>query len=220
MRVRALVLGLALLLAAPSPAARADERAPRMVGVHRAEGRLAVSVGLQDLFWPEDVERRLRSGFQSRVLLRVELWREGDKQPTARVFRRSDIVYDIWDERFRITNLDTGPPVRSQTAAPGEAIEAATALRRFPVTDLVNLVPGAVYQLRFWAYLNPLSEELVKDVRRWLLRPPGQGRSGAGESFFGSMVSIFVNPNIEESERQLSFRSQTFVARPIVEAGR
>ena len=59
--------------------------------------------------------------------------------------------------------------------------------------------------------LNPISEDLLADVRRWLVQPArGQRRLGAGDSFFGSFVSIFVNPRIEDSERQVRFVSQPF----------
>ena len=51
----------------------------------------------------------------------------------------------------------------------------------------------------------------MADVRRWLVQPArGQRRLGAGDSFFGSFVSIFVNPHIEDSERQVRFVSQPF----------
>ena len=60
--------------------------------------------------------------------------------------------------------------------------------------------------------LNPISEDLLIEVRRWLVQPArGQRRLGAGDSFFGSFVSIFVNPRIEDSERQVRFISQPFV---------
>ena len=71
------------------------------------------------------------------------------------------------------------------------------------------LDPAATYQLRFRADLNPLRPELAQDVRRWLVRPPGQGRSSS-DGVFGSFISVFVNPRIEESERQISFPSQPF----------
>jgi hypothetical protein len=59
--------------------------------------------------------------------------------------------------------------------------------------------------------LNPISDDLLADVRHWLVEPArGQRRLGAGDSFFGSFVSIFVNPRIEDAERQLRFVSQPF----------
>jgi hypothetical protein len=215
MRARAATL---LLLAALVPGvARADERPPRTIGVHRTEGKLGVSVGLQDLFWlPVDGER-LRSGFASSVLIRAELYREGEPRPVAQEARRTYIVYDIWDERFRLRVEDSAGPRGFEAATVGEAVERATLLVRFRLAELARLVPGAVYRVRFRADLNPLDEALVADVRRWLVRPPGQSR-GSGDSFFGSFVSFFVNPRIEESERQLTFVSQPFIARPAEEA--
>lgn len=210
--MRALGLGLTLyVLIAPVVPAQGAERPPRTVGVHRKDGRLGVSVGLRDLLWPSDGER-LRSGFASRVVIRIELWRQDLAQPVAWQIRRSEVVYDIWDEKFRVQVFEgaSTTPLRRQVRALEEAVDVATALRGFAITDLSRLTPGARYRFRFRADLNPLSEELVSDVRSWLKRPPTQGRGGAGESFFGSFVSIFVNPQIEESERQLSFWSQEF----------
>jgi len=207
-------LGLVAVALLPT-SARADERPPRTIGVHRKEGHLAVSVGLQDLFWLPNDGGRLRSGFASNVLVRAELYRDGDKQPIAREARNTYVVYDIWDERFRVRVVDGSGQREVSGRSLLEAVEMATALVRFRLTELAKLVPGAVYRVRFRADLNPLAEELVQDVRRWLVRPPGQGRAGAGETFFGSFVSFFVNPRIEESERQMTFVSQPFVARPV-----
>lgn len=213
MRLRPGTLLLMVMAALAAGVARADPRPPRTIGVHRPDGRLAVSVGLQDLFWlPSDGER-LRSGFASSVLVRAELYREGDKQPVAREARRTYIVYDIWDERFRVRVEDGAGRREVEVGTLGEAIAQATVLVRFRLAELARLVPGAVYRVRFRADLNPLDEALVADVRRWLVRPPGQSR-GSGDSFFGSFVSFFVNPRIEESERQLTFVSQPFTARP------
>ena len=64
--------------------------------------------------------------------------------------------------------------------------------------------------------LNPVSEELLADVRRWLVQPAhGQRRVGAGDTFFGSFVSIFVNPRVDDSERQVRFASQALTWRPV-----
>ena len=59
-------------------------------------------------------------------------------------------------------------------------------------------------------------------MRRWLVQPPrGQRRVGAGDSVFGSFVSIFVNPRVEDSERQLRFLSQPFtISAPTKGGGR
>jgi hypothetical protein len=114
----------------------------------------------------------------------------------------------------RVTH-DSGPDAQSDAKTPEEAIWRTCALWHFPVSDLRRLRPGARYFLAFRADLNPISEELLADVRRWLVQPPnGQRRVGAGDSVFGSFVSIFVNPRVEDSEHQLRFLSQPFMINP------
>ena len=209
---------LALVAAAGSfTRARADDEIPRRTtGLLLTPTRLLVSVGLQDLFGPEDRER-LTSGFVTRVLVRVAIQEEGSSEPVALAFQRAEIVYDIWDERFRVRlTRGTGPDVRLEARTPDEAIARAATLWQLPVVEAARLRPGATYVVAFRGDLNPISEELMADVRRWLVQPArGQRRVGTGDSFFGSFVSIFVNPRLEDSERQVRFLSQRFDVRQV-----
>jgi Domain of unknown function (DUF4390) len=191
--------------------AAADPLPTRVTGVETGGGKLMVSVGLQDLIGGAE-RQRLSSGFATRILVRVYLHEEGSDEPVAVAFQRAEIVYDLWDERFRIrVTRDAGADLQADARTPEDAIWRACTLWHFPVADLRRLRPGARYFLAFRADLNPISEELLADVRRWLVQPPsGQRRVGAGDSVFGSFVSIFVNPRVEDSERQLRFLSQPF----------
>jgi hypothetical protein len=204
----------ALSLGAAAVVHAADPLPIRFTGVERGGGKLLVSVGLQDLIDGAD-RQRLTSGFATRVLIRVYLHQEGVTDPVAVAFQRAEIVYDLWDEKFRVrVTRDTGAgtDVKIGARTIDDVIWRTCTLWRFPVADLRQLQPGARYFLAFRADLNPISEELMADVRRWLVQPPrGQRRVGAGDSVFGSFVSIFVNPRVEDSERQVRFLSQTFL---------
>jgi hypothetical protein len=209
--VAAVVLASALGTGA-APARAADPAPPRMVGFGSKNGRLTVSVGLQDLFGAAERER-LKSGFATRVLVRAALEEASTGEPVAVAVQRAEIVYDIWDEKFGVRTSD-GLGVERRAVAPtaDEAIWRAAVLFELPLIDLDRLRPGAEYVLAVRGDLNPISEDLLIEVRRWLVQPArGQRRLGAGDSFFGSFVSIFVNPRIEDSERQVRFISQPFV---------
>jgi len=194
--------------------ARADEELPeRKIGLVFQPRILHVWVGLQDLFTAASRER-LTSGFATRVLVRVQLFRHGDTETLAVAYQRAEIVYDIWDEKFRARITSGAGGERELTlASADQAIFAGTALVRFPVELPSPLVAGQRYNLAFRGDLNPLSPELVGEVRRWLRQPAGAQRRpgvGGGDSFFGNFVTVFVNPQIEDSERQVRFLSQTF----------
>jgi hypothetical protein len=192
--------------------ARAAPPAVRTAGIALKSDKLVVSVGLQDLFGPRDVERLL-SGFSTRVLIRAALVRDGGDEPIAQAMRLAEIVYDLWDEKLRV-RFSTGKPGAAETqvvATPKAAVDLATSLFAFPLVEVARLEAGASYHLSLRADLNPISEELVSNMRRWLSHPSGRGRAGSGDSFFGSFVSVFVNPRVDDSERLLQVVSQSFV---------
>jgi len=210
-RARTLCFSLLALLGAGQ--ALAAPPTVRTVGVARKADKLMVSVGLQDLFGPRDVERLL-SGFSTRVLIRVALVRDGGDEPVTQAMRLAEIVYDLWDEKLRV-RLSTEKPGVAETqvvSTPKAAVDLATSLVAFPVIESSRLEPGAGYHLSLRADLNPISEELVSNLRRWLSHPSGRGRSGSGDSFFGSFVSVFVNPRVDDSERVLQVVSQSFAS--------
>ena len=122
-------------------------------------------------------------------------------------------MYDIWDEKFsvRITR-GLGAELRAMVRTADEAIWRADGAVAAAGRRRRRLRPGTRYVVMARGDLNPISEDLLADVRRWLVQPArGQRELGAGDSFFGSFVSIFVNPRIEDSERQVRFVSQQFV---------
>ena len=216
-RPRTALVALVALVGAPALApapARADELIPqRKTGAVVKNGQLLISVGLQDLFGAAE-RQHLTSGFSSRILIRVALQdaTRDDREPMALAVQRAEIVYDIWDEKFSVrVTRGLGAELRALAANADEAIWRATALWQFPIAETNRLPVGGRYVILVRGDLNPISEDLLADVRRWLVQPArGQRRLGAGDSFFGSFVSIFVNPRIEDSERQVRFVSQPF----------
>src|SRR5262245_38054401 len=195
--------------------ARADEPLPqRTTGAAVKNGQLMISVGLQDLFGAAE-RQHLTSGFSTHILIRVALADAGnaDGEPLALALQRAEIVYDIWDEKFSVrVTRGLGAELRARASNADEAIWRATALWQFPIAETTRLRPGGRYVVLVRGDLNPISEDLLADVRRWLVQPArGQRRLGAGDSFFGSFVSIFVNPRIDDSERQVRFVSQPFM---------
>ena len=211
----AFAAALAVAAATTQRSARADEPIPqRTTGVVVKHGQLLLNVGLQDLFGPTE-RQHLTSGFSSRILIRVALQDASSetREPVALGIQRAEIVYDIWDEKFSVrVTRGLGSELRALAPNADEAIWRATVLSQFPIADVAHLRAGSRYVVLVRGDLNPISEDLLADVRRWLVQPSrGQRRLSAGDSFFGSFVSIFVNPRIEDSERQVRFVSQPFV---------
>jgi hypothetical protein len=55
--------------------------------------------------------------------------------------------------------------------------------------------------------VNPVSQEIVDQMRRWMSRPTGSTGIGPSDALFGSFVQLFVR-QIATSDATLTFRTQ------------
>lgn len=211
---RAARLGALLLLAlvwvcSGARPARAEDGEPpaRRLGMSIAGRSLLATFGYRDVF-SRSIADKLTSGLPTRVVVQINLEREGSGVPVAYWVRTADIVYDLWEEVYVVTVEDEEGRRRARVATAEAAMDLAGALRRANVANL-GALPAGIYRLRVLVEVNPVSREMVENIRRWLTRPPA-GRSGtAGQTnFFGSFVGIFVDRRIGQADRIVSFVSQ------------
>lgn len=205
------VLVFAVLSIVTLSTALAQRVSQREVQLARSSSALLISADFQDLFDARS-RQKLDSGFWNRVVVRVNTRRRGQEQPIALAVRTCRVRYELWEEHYEVQVEDHTGRQSGRAGSAGEAIRACGTLSRFPVASLSALGDGS-YRVEIIAELNPMSEELLDSIRRWLRSPQGgHRRLSQGDNFFGSVVSIFVNNRIGRSDRMVHFRSQTFSA--------
>ncbi len=198
----------ALLLC--SAVARADDEPERYARFDLDGKYVALTVSYPDLF-DAALAQKVDSGFAMNLVLRAWLFRDGATSPEALAVRTWRVAYDLWDEVYLIEERDDAGTRTYREPTRAAAMRRLSSLHHLPVADSARMQQGARYRVRALIEVNPVSPELAAQVRRWLTRPPESHRfAGAGESFFGSFVSIFVNPRVGDAERSLRFHSQLF----------
>ena len=85
-----------------------------------------------------------------------------------------------------------------------------TQLERFAVASLREVKVGPHYFLALVAELNPIDKKRLAEMRRWLTKSSSETRLDSSSSFFGSFVSVFVNPKLQSADRVVRLRSQLF----------
>lgn len=148
----------------------------------------------------------LDSGFTSTVVIRIWIYPKGSTDPVAFLLLQRQVLYNLWDEVFEL-RIDGKAPIKEKRQS--EALKRLTAIDDLPVAKLANLPYEQVFMLAMQVELNPVSKETLAEVRRWLSQGTGGGLDRGG-AFFGSFVSVFVNPKIPEADRVLRIRSQPF----------
>lgn len=148
----------------------------------------------------------LDSGFTSTVVIRIWIYPKDSTDPVSFVLLQRQVVYNLWDEVFEL-RIDGRAPIKEKRQS--EALKRLTTIEDLPVARLATLPHEQIFLLAMQVELNPVSKETLAEVRRWLSQGTGGGLDRGG-AFFGSFVSVFVNPKIPEADRVLRIRSQPF----------
>lgn len=187
--------------------AQDESIAERTIGVHWRGGAPYVAFSAADLA-DRSVREKLESGLPQTLLMRVYAYRH-DGHPIALGARSCRVVYDLWEEVYRVQVEEAGVDRVESFDSIRAVLNRCLVADRFRVGTAADYAEHAGQSVYFATLieLNPLSPDTVHRLRRWLARPAG-GRVGGGEAFFGSFVSLFVNRRIGSAERTLRFRSQ------------
>ncbi len=210
----ALALLLVVTLAAPRVAAAQDEDdvvvPERPFGFAEKGKSLTITLSFTDVFDARLLEE-LDSGITTTIVLRAYVYREGGEGlPVSFAAATLRVVYDLWAETYEIQIDDPRGRRKYVESSKAEALKRVTTLAAFPVAPLGKLPIGEIHFIGLIVEVNPVSEELLAEVRRWLARDADKQRVGGESSFFGSFVSIFVNPKIPVADRVLRLRSKLF----------
>lgn len=214
-RAAAVTLALLALLAMSFASSRvsAQDAVPRRrLGVGWNDGAPLVTFSARDLA-TSDARRKLESGLPQTIALTVIAYDEEGSTPVAVAPLSCRVVYDLWEEVFRVQIQTESTDRATSLDSIEEVLEQCLVVRRFPVGRASDFERAGVTRLYFAVLveLNPLSSDTVERIRRWIARPGG--RRVEGDAFFGSFVSLFVNRRIGAAERTIRFQSQRVRAR-------
>ena len=199
---------LALLLLGARAAAQ-DKPAQRQASFAWDEKQiLRMTVGYRDIV-DGVTAKNLAGGLPTTIVLRGYVFPEGGGDPLAATFKSCRVVYDLWNEVYTITIAQSGAP---DTNVASPSLEGV--LRRCGEADRLALLHRSVLKGQKNVYVavavevNPVSQEMLERIRRWVSRPAGTATQAPGDALFGSFVGLFV-AKIGSAERQLDFRTQT-----------
>jgi len=201
---------LALLLSVPRTVRADDELPLRQASLAFDEKQtLRVSMGYRDVVDASTVAK-LMGGLPTTIVMRAYVFRESGGSPLAAAFKNCRVIFDLWEEVYRIEISQTGG-TDVVTASP--TLEGV--LRRCAEADRLAVIGRSVlpastsYYLAGIVEVNPVSPDMLERIKRWVSRPSGTTQSAPGDALFGSFVGLFV-ARIGVADRQIAFRTQAF----------
>ncbi len=215
---RAIALLLALAVLVPPRRVRADDP-PKQEELPRRQANftwdrnektgvslLRASFSYRDLV-DKQMAEKLSSGLPTVLAMRAYVLREGEANPVALAVRTCRVSYDLWDEVYRLKIAALGGERDSAALNLEGVLRQCAEARDLPVADRALLAAGRPHFLGVIVEVNPVSPQMLAQLRQWVSRPAGSTGIGPGDALFGSFVSLFVR-QIGTADKTLRFRTQ------------
>ena len=167
---------------------------------------LRASFSYRDALSAPSLVKKLASGLPMVIAMRAYLFREGQDEPVALAPRVCRVVYDLWDEVYRV-HVSEPERQRDQAAVLDGVLRLCADARDLPVVRREQLAEGQRYFLGVVVDVNPVSPEMIEQMRRWMSRPSGSAGIGPTDALFGNFVQLFVR-QLATSDKTMIFRTQ------------
>jgi hypothetical protein len=197
-----------IVIVVPSLALGDDAPIKQKMKFTEKKGEIRVTTSIGKLFDSAAYEA-LGSGFESTILIRMWVYKKGSSDPISFQVLERKVIYDMWDEVYEIQLDGPGGRDKYKVKYRAEALKLLTSIEAVPIVASDDLPFEKHHYLMMVIELNPVSEETLAEVRRWLTKGSGGGLDRGG-SIFGRVVSVFVNPDIADADRVLRLKSQPF----------
>lgn len=183
---------------------------PRQANYAWDQDLLRASFSYRDVMSDPALLKKMASGLPMVIAMRAYLFQQGNDAPVVLAARVCRVAYDLWDEVYRIRLSEQGHERDQAALAPEGVLRACTEARDLPIVRRGDLTPGQPYFLGVLVDVNPVSQDMIEQIRRWIARPTGSTGIGPTDALFGGFVQLFVR-QIATSDKSLTFRTQDVV---------
>lgn len=216
-RARFASAATALALVFAQRAARADGTPPkspeqlpqRTATIANEKGSLKLTVSYREVV-DDAITKKLLSGLPTVIAMRGYLFKEGSTDPIALTARSCRVVYDLWDEVFRITITQAGGTSSAVAVNVDGVLRNCGESKKQALVDKATLASSAKYFVAGIVEVNPVSADMLERIKKWVTRPNGTNAIGPSDALFGNFVGLFVT-RVGDADKRLTFRTQSFV---------
>lgn len=156
------------------------------------------------------ISKKLLSGLPTTIAMRGYVFKESGGDPVALAARSCKIVYDLWDEVFRVTVTQAGGQTTIVAVNVEGVLRNCAEAKKVPIMERTSMKDGTKYFVAVIVEVNPISAEMLDRIKRWVTRPNGTTSLSSSDSLFGSFVGLFVT-RVPSADKRLQFRTQAFL---------
>ncbi|MEZ4229321.1 MAG: DUF4390 domain-containing protein [Polyangiaceae bacterium] len=172
---------------------------------------LYMSVSFTDIV-DEAIQKKLKRGLPTTIVFTGTIYRPGKKEPISTTVQTCKITWHVWKEAYRVEITQPGSRKRRWVAALSGVLRRCGKARSLLVADRSQASPGQAVYAVTKVQVNPVSEEVLKQLKRWVSRPSGTGTAAPGDALFSTFTGLFLQ-RIGKAEKELNFSTPSVVPR-------
>jgi hypothetical protein len=151
-----------------------------------------------------NLRAKLSRGLPTTIVLTAAVYRTGQNEPVSTAAQTCKVTWHVWEEAFRVEVLrPRSSLVRWTTTLEGVMRRCAEA-RRLLAGDATQIRPDERYRVTGKVQVNPVSQEVLQKLRRWVMRPSSTGTAAPGDALFSTFTGLFLQ-RVGDAERELRF---------------
>ncbi len=211
---RALAMFLAALVGFAPKLAIADDEAR---GVTRdakltwegtpGKERLLTDLSFRDVV-DNEIRDKLSRGLPTTIVFTATLHHVGASEALATTAQTCRVTWHVWEEAYRLEISRPGevrPPAWTTTIE--GVLRRCAEVHRLLTATRSQVVATGPLVLQAKVQVNPISEEVLQKIKRWVSRPTGTSTAAPGDALFSTFTGLFLQ-RIGEAERILVFATK------------
>jgi hypothetical protein len=156
------------------------------------------------------ISTKLLSGLPTTIAMRGYVFKDSGGDPVALAAKSCKIVYDLWDEVFRVTVTQPGGQTTTVAVNVEGVLRNCAEAKKIPIMERSSMKDGTKYFVAVIVEVNPISADMLDRIKRWVTRPNGTTSISSSDSLFGSFVGLFVT-RVPSADKRIQFRTQAFL---------
>ncbi len=179
-------------------------REARLVWEGTGRERLLADLSFRDVIDGE-IREKLSRGLPTTIVFTATLHRPGIAEALATTAQTCRVTWHVWEEAYRLEISRPGeirPPTWTTTIE--GVLRRCAEVHRLLTATRSQVVGDGPLVLQAKVQVNPVSEEVLQKIKRWVSRPAGTSTAAPGDALFSTFTGLFLQ-RIGDAERVLVF---------------
>ena len=172
--------------------------------------RLLTDLSFRDVVDGE-IRDKLSRGLPTTIVFTATLHRPGVTEALATTAQTCRVTWHVWEEAYRLEISRPGeirPPTWTTTIE--GVLRRCAEVHRLLTATRSQIATNGPLVLQAKVQVNPVSDEVLQKIKRWVSRPTGTSTAAPGDALFSTFTGLFLQ-RIGEAERVLIFSTKPTV---------